>query len=98
MDLMKACLLDKFLDESGVLDFRRAGGKSKQARTRRQFYYRFFTQMSMHFLTSETRTCIYADAAVMHFGRLPLPFTLAGTSTQAKAKRLLAVLLNGRWG
>lgn len=34
---MKACLLDKFVDESGVLDFRRAGGKSKQARTRRQF-------------------------------------------------------------
>ena len=33
MDLMKACLLDKFVDESGVLDFRRAGGKSKQART-----------------------------------------------------------------
>ena len=37
MDLMKACLLDKFVDESGVLDFRRAGGKSKQARNRRRF-------------------------------------------------------------
>lgn len=30
---MKACLLDKFADKTGVLDFQRAGGKGKQART-----------------------------------------------------------------
>ena len=33
VDLMKACLLDKFVDDTGVLDFQRAGGKGKQART-----------------------------------------------------------------
>ncbi|KAK9824829.1 hypothetical protein WJX81_003431 [Elliptochloris bilobata] len=35
VDLMKACLLDKFVDETGMLDFRRAGGKSKQAEAKR---------------------------------------------------------------
>jgi len=30
VDLMRQTLLDEFLDGEGVLDFRRAGGKSKQ--------------------------------------------------------------------
>jgi DNA helicase MCM8 len=30
VDLMRHTLLDEFLDGSGMLDFRRAGGKSKQ--------------------------------------------------------------------
>lgn len=30
VDIMKACLLDKLLDDTGVLDFRSAGSKSKQ--------------------------------------------------------------------
>ena len=33
VDIMKATLYDEFVDETGVLDFRRAGGKSKQVST-----------------------------------------------------------------
>ena len=32
VDLMKHCLLDRLVDETGVVDFRRASGSSKQAR------------------------------------------------------------------
>lgn len=32
VDIMRACLLDKLLDDTGVLDFRATGSKSKQAR------------------------------------------------------------------
>ena len=30
VDIMKACLLDKLLDDTGILDFRSTGSKSKQ--------------------------------------------------------------------
>ena len=30
VEIMKFCLMDKLVDETGVLDFRRGGGRSKQ--------------------------------------------------------------------
>ena len=32
VDLMRACLLDKFADEASMLEIPRAGGRGKQAR------------------------------------------------------------------
>ena len=32
VEIMRSCLMDKLVDETGVLDFRRGGSRSKQVR------------------------------------------------------------------
>ena len=45
MDIMQHCLLDSLAGEAGVVDFRRSGGKSKQARCAVKQAWRWLPQL-----------------------------------------------------
>ena len=48
VELMRHTLLDEFLDGEGMLDFRRAGGKSKQVMRTRNSCAQTWTQFDSH--------------------------------------------------
>lgn len=62
VEIMRASLLDKLVDERGFIDFRRSGGKSKQAEARRfMLALRHTAQEKQDSYFSEAELCDLAD-------------------------------------